>query len=114
MTNETLLECSKRLKQCREENNFTLEDVGSKIGVHKSTVLRWENGEVGKIKTPIMKELADLYNVNVVWLMGYEAPKELYDKKILIDVTGLSDDDIDYLKMQIQYLKRKNQKSDKS
>lgn len=80
--NQTKLdECAKRLKECREENHFTLEEIGNKIGVHKSTILRWENGETGKIKSPILKDLADLYNVNVVWLMGYDVPKKVINMR---------------------------------
>ena len=49
--------------------------------VHKSTVLRWENGETEKIKLPIIETLASFYNVNPTWLMGYDVPmeKELND-----------------------------------
>lgn len=63
-----------RLKQAREFNNITLEEAGKKVDVHKSTVLRWENGETEKIKLPIIETLAKYYNVNPVWLMGYDVP----------------------------------------
>ena len=33
-----------RLKQARELKHITLEEAGKKVDVHKSTVLRWENG----------------------------------------------------------------------
>lgn len=63
-----------RLKKAREVNNITLEEAGRKVDVHKSTVLRWENGETEKIKLPIIEILAQYYNVNPVWLMGYDVP----------------------------------------
>lgn len=66
----------KRLKQARELRHITLEDAGKKVDVHKSTVLRWENGETEKIKLPIIEILANYYAVNPVWLMGYDAPME--------------------------------------
>ena len=94
---EQFKRCSARLKQCREENNFTLEDIAKRINVNKSTVLRWENGEVGKIKSPFLKELADLYKVNIVWLMGYDAEKNVITSSTkTLDLSGLSDDDIAY------------------
>lgn len=113
---EQFKRCSARLKQCREENNLTLEDVAKKIQVNKSTILRWENGEVGKIKSPFLKELADLYKVNIVWLMGYDAEKNVTSSntKSILDLSGLNDSDIDYLKKQIEYLRYKNKKSDKT
>lgn len=74
----------KRLKQARELRHITLEDAGKKVDVHKSTVLRWENGETEKIKFPIIEILASYYNVNPVWLMGYDVPME----KIQTDALG--------------------------
>lgn len=65
-----------RLKQARELRHITLEEAGKKVDVHKSTVLRWENGETEKIKLPIIETLASYYNVNPVWLMGYDVPME--------------------------------------
>lgn len=61
-----------RLKQARESRKITLEDAGKKVDVHKSTVLRWENGETEKIKLPILETLASFYGVNPVWLMGHD------------------------------------------
>ena len=72
-----------RLKQARELKHITLEEAGKKVDVHKSTVLRWENGETEKIKIPILETLANLYNVNPSWLMGYNVPMErIPDKNI--------------------------------
>lgn len=76
-------EVGNRLKQAREEKHITLEEAGAKVGVHKSTVLRWENGETGKIKLPIIEALADYYNVNPVWLMGYDVDKYVTKTDIL-------------------------------
>lgn len=66
----------KRLKEARERNKITLEEAGKKVDVHKSTVLRWENGETEKIKLPILETLADYYNVDPAWLAGYDVPME--------------------------------------
>lgn len=79
----------KRLKQARELRHITLEDAGKKVDVHKSTVLRWENGETEKIKLPVIEILANYYNVNPVWLMGYDVPME--DHEIESNVFPISD-----------------------
>ena len=65
-----------RLKQARELRHITLEEAGKKVDVHKSTVLRWENGETEKIKLPVIEILSSYYNVNPVWLMGYDVPMQ--------------------------------------
>lgn len=65
-----------RLKQARELRHITLEEAGKKVDVHKSTVLRWENGETEKFKIPTLEILANYYNVNPAWLMGYDVPMQ--------------------------------------
>ena len=71
-----------RLRQAREMNHITLEEAGKKVDVHKSTVLRWENGETEKIKLPIIELLSNYYNVNPAWLMGYDVPMKEINNKI--------------------------------
>lgn len=61
-----------RLKEARELRHVTLEKAGQIADVHKSTVLRWENGDTEKIKLPLLEKLADYYDVNTEWLMGYD------------------------------------------
>lgn len=81
-----------RLKQARELRHITLEEAGKKVDVHKSTVLRWENGETEKIKFPIVEILSEFYNVNPVWLMGYDVPMERnFDKNIKTEDKNISD-----------------------
>lgn len=80
----------KRLKEARERNKITLEEAGKKVDVHKSTVLRWENGETEKIKLPILETLADYYNVNPVWLAGFDVPMERNLNAYKVDELGNS------------------------
>ena len=89
MEKRNFKEISFRLKQSRESNNITLEEAGQKVGVHKSTVLRWENGETEKIKLPVLEALASLYNVNTMWLMGYDVPMKRDYKKDTPDLSEL-------------------------
>ena len=65
-------EVGKRLKQARLNKHISLEEAGKVVDVHKSTILRWENGEIEKIKLPILKALSALYDVNLSWLLGYD------------------------------------------
>ncbi len=86
-----------RLKQARELRHITLEEAGKKADVHKSTILRWENGETKKIKLPVIEVLASFYNVNPVWLMGYNVPMDKdYGKNKLttINVINLSTNEV--------------------
>lgn len=64
-----------RLKQAREEKNISLEEAGNKVGVNKSTIMRWENGKTEKFKIPTLETLADFYGVNSSWLIGHNVQK---------------------------------------
>lgn len=75
-----------RLKYSRELRDISLEKAGVVIGVHKSTLLRWEQGKTEKFKIPVLEALANLYNVNPAWLMGYDVPMEKNHQYIRKDV----------------------------
>lgn len=66
----------KRLKQSREIKNISLEEAGRYVGVNKSTIMRWENGQTEKFKIPVLKKLAEFYDVNPSWLMGFNVSQE--------------------------------------
>ena len=57
-----------RIKQRREQLNLTQEDLGTHLSLNKSTINRYESGEVRKIKLPILHALAKYLNVDPNWL----------------------------------------------
>lgn len=67
---------AERIKQCRLSADETLEQVGNLIGVHKTTVRRWETGETDRIALSTIQTLALHYNVSPAWLMGADVPME--------------------------------------
>lgn len=77
-----------RLKYARELRNISLEKAGETVGVHKSTVLRWERGNTEKFKITVLEALANLYNVSPSWLMGYDVPMQREFKKEKLDELG--------------------------
>lgn len=121
--NELIYEkIGERLKTARELRRITLEQAGEKVGVHKSTVLRWENGETKKINLTIIESLAKFYSVNPAWLMGHDVPmdREMNDNDTLknvrmasyngVDVEGLSDKEIEEIKQFVEFVRNKNKK----
>ena len=48
------------LKERRKELNLTLEDVGNYVGVGKSTVRKWENGDIANMKRDKIVSLAKI------------------------------------------------------
>lgn len=60
-----------RIKNLRLENNMTLEKLGNKVGVGKSTVRKWENGMIANMRRDKIAKLADALNVSPAYLMGW-------------------------------------------
>jgi transcriptional regulator with XRE-family HTH domain len=61
---------------------MTLEDVGSQLGVHRSTVLRYERGDTARISLPVIEQLAGILKTTPAWLMGWESDDEVFDPDI--------------------------------
>lgn len=60
-----------RIKNLRSENNMTLEELGNKVGVGKSTVRKWENGMIANMRRDKIAKLAEALNVSPAYLMGW-------------------------------------------
>lgn len=117
---------AKRLKLLREEKGFLQKFVADKIGVRSNTLSGYENGT----RTPdpsIIAKLAELYNVSTDYLLGRTDARELtieekLDKALQLrdgeniyfyDMEGLSDDDIEMLKKQLELYREMSEKRKK-
>lgn len=68
-----------RLKEARSDKGLTQEDVGSKFGLTKSSIQRYEAGIMAP-KLPVAKAIAELLDVNPQWLLGEDVPKHIEPK----------------------------------
>lgn len=59
-----------RIKQLRERQGLTLEQVGAYVGVNKATVQRYESGEID-IKRNIAIKLAEILHTEPSYIMGW-------------------------------------------
>lgn len=66
------LNIGQRIKQKREAQKLSLQSVADKLDVNRSSVMRWENGETGRIKLPMLERLAQILHTSPEYLMGYE------------------------------------------
>jgi repressor LexA len=73
--NDTNRKTAERLRLCREQAHETLDQIGALVGVNKSTVLRWENGQTTKINRPTLQRLAQHFDVDEAWLAGEDVPR---------------------------------------
>lgn len=64
------IEIGKRIHDKRIELRLTQEELGLAVGMNKSTVQRYETGQVKKIKLPVLEAIAKYLGVTPDWLAG--------------------------------------------
>ena len=60
------------IKSRRSEIGKTLEDIAKEVGVSKTTVMRWENGDIDDMRRSKVVALANALRVSPAYLMGWE------------------------------------------
>ena len=72
----------KKISQRRKELGLTMEEVGTAVGVGKSTVQRWESGQIQNMRRDKIAALADVLHMNPVEFIPEtpENPKMPYIK----------------------------------
>ncbi|WP_301402098.1 LexA family protein [Staphylococcus haemolyticus] len=60
------------IKSRRKELNLTLEQVGDLVGVGKSTVRKWETGDIENMKRDKIVKLAKALRVSPSYIMGID------------------------------------------
>lgn len=64
------MDLGKRIKERREHKGLTLEEVGEYVGVTKSTVRKWETGDIENMKRDKIAKLAEVLSVSPLYVMG--------------------------------------------
>ena len=66
------MDLGKKIRAHRDELGLTQAELADKLGLTYSSVSQWESGRATP-RTPILRQLADLFGVTVAELMGEEA-----------------------------------------
>lgn len=91
-----------RLRQLRTDAGMTQTELARRLNITKSVVSYYELQE----RTPspdVLIQLADIFHVTTDYLLGI-------DHKKMIDVTGLNDEDVRFLLITVETLRKKNNK----
>ena len=76
---------SKRFSELIKNSSIDISQLAKMLGIKsKSTIYRYMNGEMAP-KVPTVKYASDIFNVNPLWLMGYDAPKYNNEKTKKLD-----------------------------
>lgn len=66
------MEMGEKIQKLRLEKEMTLEQLGSLVGVGKSTVRKWENGMIANMRRDKIAKIADALGVSPGYLMGWD------------------------------------------
>lgn len=91
-----------KLKKLRTGQNFTQQQLASRIGVQKSVVSYYESGERFPSYDVLIK-LAGIFHTTTDYLLDVKRER-------VIDVSGLSESDIAAVTAVVEALKNKNEK----
>lgn len=99
------------IKKRRKELGITADELGAKIGVNRSTIYRYENGDIEKVPISVLEPLAKALYTTAEYLMGLGKEAQTsdndYDEKILKLFTALPADKqkqaLDYLRFLAEH-----------
>ena len=70
------MDMGQKIYNLRNQKGMTLEELGTKVGVGKSTVRKWENGIIANMKRDKIARVAEALETTPAYLMGWEEPLE--------------------------------------
>ena len=81
MNEEIILEkFAKRFSDLIKNSNYDVPKLAEMLGLKsKSTIYRYMNGDMAP-KIPTVKYASEIFNVNPLWLMGYDVPMKINNK----------------------------------
>ncbi|MBQ4298168.1 MAG: helix-turn-helix transcriptional regulator [Clostridia bacterium] len=79
-----------RIAARRKALGLTLDDIAAELGVAKSTISRYEKGNIENLKLPVIEAIARVLRVDPAWLIGKS------DEMDPIASPAVSDDDIKF------------------
>lgn len=76
-----------KLKALRKARGLTLQDVGDCVRVGKSTVRKWETGEIANVRRDKIDLIAEALHVNPAYLMGWtDDPVDYSDPDLIASI----------------------------
>jgi len=90
---------AEKIKELREMNGMTQNDVAKRLSITRSSVNAWEMG-ISVPSTMYIVELAQLFSVSADYILGL-------DSKAVLDISGLDDDSIKILNDMVRYMRER-------
>lgn len=71
----------KRIKFLRTQQGMSIDELATKLGKNRTTVYRYENGDIENLPLDILNPLAEALNTTPAHLIGW-APEEMLSTRI--------------------------------
>ena len=91
-----------RIKQRRKELRISADELGKALGKDRSTIFRYEKGDIEKLPLDILEPIAKVLQTTPRYLMGWEEEKPTVDdglsdnmKKLIDFAKSVPDDKVD-------------------
>ena len=104
-----------RIKQLREENNWTQLDLSKKMDCAMSSIAMYEN-ESRKPSMEVLLKLSEIFDCSIDYILGKSNIRNPEKLKNIphansggVDTTGLDEEDLKELQAQADYMKWKKQ-----
>ncbi|MFI3205709.1 MAG: helix-turn-helix transcriptional regulator [Clostridia bacterium] len=91
-----MLTMDEQIKQLRNENKWTMDEVATKTGISKSALQRYEKKPEMDVPYQSVMELAKLYDVSLDYMCGLTLNRK--HREFPIDELSLTDESIEFLK----------------
>lgn len=89
----------KRIKFLRTQRGMSIDDLANKLGKNRTTVYRYENGDIENLPLEILTPLADALDTTPSYLVGW-ASEEMISTKI-----SDGNEEAIYMSLNNQYVK---------
>ncbi|KAI4447558.1 hypothetical protein C823_002077 [Eubacterium plexicaudatum ASF492] len=86
-----------KIKELRESNSMTQNEVAKRLGITRSSVNAWEMG-ISVPSTMYIVELAQLFSVSADYILGLES-------RAVLDISELDDESVKILNDMVRYMR---------
>lgn len=67
------MDVGKRIRERRKELNMSVDELARKLNKNRTTVYRYEKGDIENLPIDILRPLAEALNTTPAYLMGWES-----------------------------------------
>lgn len=67
-----MVNIGQRIQERRKELNLSIEEIAKRLNKNRTTVYRYERGDIGNLPLETLKPLAEILETTPAYLMGWE------------------------------------------